>query len=85
MSCDLCTVSCDQSCDPCTDILLSLPEEWGEVQNEVCTVCEMCWLRGEEVEGREQMVPHCLLYLVARTLSQGAIVSLIITIIISPP
>ena len=58
------------------DVLLSVPDEWCELQNEMSRVCELCWGRGEEVEGREQLVPNCLLYLVARTFSQGATVSL---------
>ena len=64
---------------PRPDILLSVPEEWCDVQNEMSVVCEMCWVRGEEVEGREQLVPNSLLYLVARTFSQGATVSKIVT------
>ena len=64
---------------PRPDILLSVPEEWCDVQNEMSVVCEMCWVRGEEVEGREQLVPNSLLYLVARTFSQGATVSKMFT------
>jgi condensin-2 complex subunit G2 len=56
------------------DILLSVPEECCELQNAMSTVCEACWERGEEVEEREGLVPNCLLYLVARTFSQGATV-----------
>ena len=37
-------------------------------------LCELCW--GREVEGREGLVPNCLLYVIARTFSQGATVSL---------
>ena len=36
-------------------------------------LCELCW--GREVEGREGLVPNCLLYVIARTFSQGATVS----------
>ena len=45
------------------------------MQNEMSAVCEVCWGRGEDVEGRETLVPNCLLYLVARTFSEGATVS----------
>lgn len=54
-------------------MLLSVPPEWSEVQNEMSEVCEMCW--GREVEGREGVVPNCLLYILARTFSEGATVS----------
>ena len=62
-------------CVRAVDILLSVPEEWCDVQNVMSEVCELCWVRDEDVEDREQLVPNCLLYLVARTFSQGATVS----------
>lgn len=60
-------------------MLLSLPPEWSEVQNEMSEVCEVCW--GREVEGREGVVPNCLLYILARTFSEGATVSLLSTVV----
>ena len=55
------------------DILLNLPVEYQDLQNRISLLCEEVWYRG--VEEKENMVPNCLLYLVARTLAHGAKVS----------
>jgi len=46
----------------------------SDLQNSISKLCEAWWVR--EGEGNaEELVPHTLLYLVARTLADGATVS----------
>ena len=56
------------------DILLSLSEVAPDLQNNVSRLCERWWAKKGEKEA-EDLVPHTLLYLVARTLADGATVS----------
>ena len=55
-----------------TDILLALSASAPELQNSISQLCEVWWAR--ELPGKEGLVTHCLLYLVARTLADGAMV-----------
>ena len=55
------------------DILLSLSEIAPDLQNAISLLCESWWTR--ELDEGERFVPHCLLYIVARTLADGATVS----------
>jgi len=52
------------------DVLLGHLDEVPDVQNKACGLLEAWWL-GER-EGREDMVPNMLLYLVARSLEERA-------------
>ncbi len=52
------------------DILLNELEVTPDLQNKVSCLLELWW--GGEKPKREGLVPHCLLYLVARSLSEGA-------------
>ena len=55
------------------DILLGLSEVSPDLQNSISLLCEQWW--GRSLGDGEGLVPHCLLYLVARTLVEGATVS----------
>lgn len=55
------------------DILVSLLDSAPELQNRVSVLCEGWWCAGRE--GREVLMPNTLLYVVARTLTEGATVS----------
>ena len=55
-----------------TDILLS--PVVADLHNSISKLCEGWWAREGEEEA-EELVPHTLLYLVARTLADGATVS----------
>ena len=59
-------------CSP-LDILLSGLEEVPNLQNSVSELLEKWWC--QEREGKEGVVPHCLLYVIARTLNEKAKVS----------
>lgn len=56
------------------DILLNLSEVAPDLQNNVSRLCERWWAKKGEKEA-EDLVPHTLLYLVARSLADGATVS----------
>ena len=56
-----------------TDILLVPLESRPKLQNAVSQLCEAWWCGGRE--DRDGLVPHMLLYLVARSLTEGALVS----------
>ena len=56
-----------------TDVLLTSFEGTPVLQNRVSGLLEQWWC-GER-EGREGLVPHCLLYVIARTLNERAKVS----------
>lgn len=53
-----------------TDILLELSELDGYLQNTISLLCEKWW--SKDVEGKNELMPNTLSYLVARTLSTGA-------------
>ena len=55
------------------DILVSLLDSAPDLQNRVSQLCEGWWCAGRE--GREMLMPNTLLYVVARTLTEGATVS----------
>lgn len=55
-----------------TDILLNLSDVAPDLQNSISLLCERWWLG--ELEDRDGLVPNCLLYMVARTLADGATV-----------
>ncbi len=61
---------------PSTDILLGPLEAIPELQNSVSQLCEGWWCT--EREEREGLVPHTLLYIVARSLTDGALVQSIV-------
>ena len=58
---------------PTLDILVSLLDCAPELQNRVSVLCEGWWCGGRE--GREELMPNTLLYVIARTLTEGATVS----------
>lgn len=55
------------------DMLLTAMETTPDLQNRTCQVLEKWWCL--ELPRRDELVPNCLLYLVARTLTEGAKVS----------
>ena len=59
---------------PLADILLNLSDVAPDLQNSISRLCERWWTKNGEGEA-EDLVPHTLLYLVARTLADGATVS----------
>ncbi len=59
-----------------TDILLGPLEASPELQNNVSLLCEGWW--SSEGTEREGLVPHTLLYIVARSLTDGAVVGIYI-------
>lgn len=56
----------------CTDVLISLLDSVPHIQNHVSQLCEGWWCARRE--GRESLIPNTLLYVVARTLTEGATV-----------
>ena len=52
------------------DVFLTVMEITPDLQNRACSLLE-CWWNGEK-EGREGLIPNSLLYLLARTLNEGA-------------
>lgn len=57
------------------DIMVSLLDSAPDLQNHVSQLCEGWWSAGRE--GREDLIPNTLLYVVARTLTEGATVRML--------
>ncbi len=53
-----------------SDLLLVHLDTLPELQNKMCLLLESWWLK--EKDDREGMVPNMILYLVARSLDDGA-------------